>query len=61
MKTLIFALCIGFCPALPAATNPALDNLPDNTWLRMSPAFVPAGLGFQGFGHPKTESKLVFD
>ena len=61
MKALILVLCAGACPALEAATNPSLDNLPDNTWLRMSPAFEPAGLGFNGFGHPKTESKLVFD
>ena len=61
MKALTLALCAGLSHTLPAATPPALDKLPDNTWLRMAPAFEPAGLDFNGFGHPKTESKLVFD
>jgi hypothetical protein len=54
-------LCAGFFLASQSQTNPALANLPDNTWLQMNPVFNPAGLDFNGFGHPKTESKLVFD
>ena len=41
--------------------NPTLVDVPDNTWVKMSPKFDPVYRANGGFSHPHSESVCVYD